>query len=82
MVKRILRVDLATPRRERPDARKAEVPRTPHGGGAASAGGGGAWEGERNRRGVKVEWRFTTEKAREEVPSLLSQSLRITVVED
>ena len=25
----------------------------------------GAWEGERNRRGVKVEWRFTTEQARE-----------------
>jgi len=25
----------------------------------------GAWEGERNRQGVKVEWRFTTAKARE-----------------
>ena len=24
-----------------------------------------AWEEERNRRGVKVEWRFTAEKARE-----------------
>ena len=25
----------------------------------------GAWEGERNRRGVRIEWRFTTERARE-----------------
>ena len=25
----------------------------------------GAWEGERNRQGVKIEWRFTTEQARE-----------------